>query len=51
MENSDRETELDDQELLTRFYFNNFKKQINKDLRRLNSELEILKIKTLQKVS
>jgi len=51
MENSDREAELINQDLLTESYFNNFKKEVNQDLRRLNSEFENLKIKILQNVS
>ncbi len=51
MENSDRQAELAYQDLLTEYYFNNFKKEVNQDLRRLNSEVENLKIQTLQKVS
>ncbi len=48
MENLKRKAELVNQNLLTESYFNNFKKEVNQDLRRLNSEVEILKIQTFK---
>ncbi len=51
MENAQKETEIVNLDLLKKSNFNHFKKQVNQDLRQLNSEIDNLKTLALQNVS